>query len=136
MTSEHILYAHTPAHFLTATRYAGRSKRSNPAHKHPNYYTVNHFFALYSVVGSLALGLSPIFWGLVIDGIGQNQRVWMGVEWNRFSLFFAAVVLVFLVTLILARRLEEPKAATLEQLIREVLIESPQRALLRLWPKD
>lgn len=96
----------------------------------------NHFFALYSVVGSLALGLSPIFWGLVIDGIGQNQRVWMGVEWNRFSLFFAAVVLVFLVTLILARRLEEPKAATLEQLIREVLIESPQRALLRLWPKD
>ena len=44
--------------------------------------------------------------------------------------------MVFFVTLALARRLEEPKAASLEQLLKEILIESPQRAWLRLWPRS
>ena len=37
--------------------------------------------------------------------------------------------------LALAVRLEEPKAATMEQLLREILIQSPQRVWLRLWPR-
>jgi hypothetical protein len=36
----------------------------------------------------------------------------------------------------LARRLEEPDAASLEKLIREILIESPQRFLVRLWQRE
>ena len=35
----------------------------------------------------------------------------------------------------LARRLDEPKAASLEALLREILIQSPQRFWLRLWPR-
>jgi len=27
----------------------------------------NHFFALYSVIGNVALGLAPIGWGILID---------------------------------------------------------------------
>lgn len=34
----------------------------------------NHFFAIYSVVANVTLGLSPIVWGLLIDVIGDAPR--------------------------------------------------------------
>jgi len=57
-------------------------------------------------------------------------------ELEPFSLFYAAVAIVVLVALVLARRLEEPDAASLEELLKEILIESPQRFLVRLWPRE
>ena len=96
----------------------------------------NHFFALYSVVGSLTLGLSPILWGLLIDALAPLHANWAGFALNRYSIFFAAVALVFLATLILSRRLEEPEAASMEELLKEILIQSPQRVWVRLWPRD
>jgi MFS family permease len=96
----------------------------------------NHFFAIYSVVSSGALGLAPIGWGLLIDGVGTREGVWLGVTWTRYTVFFAGVALVYLVTLGLATRLEEPKAASMEKMLRELLIHSPHRALARLWLKS
>ncbi len=95
----------------------------------------NHFFALYSVVGNVTLGLAPIGWGLLIDAVGAHSSMWLGLWWNRYTVFFAATSLVFLVTLGLARRLDEPEAAGLEELLREILIQSPQRFWLRFWPR-
>jgi MFS family permease len=95
----------------------------------------NHFFAIYSVVSNVALGLSPIIWGLLIDAVGKRSPVWLGLEWNRFTIFFAGAAVVFGVALLLARRLDEPQAASLEELLREILIQSPQRFWLRLWPR-
>jgi MFS family permease len=95
----------------------------------------NHFFALYSVLGSVCLGLAPIGWGLLIDAVGSWKIVWLCLEWNRFSVFFAAAGGVFLLALILARRLHEPEAMNMEGLLREILIQSPQRVWLRLWPR-
>lgn len=95
----------------------------------------SHFFALFSVVASLTLGLSPILWGLSIDAARSVQWVWHGFEWNRFSLFFAAVGLMFSVTLMLCRRLEEPQAASMETLLRDILEQSPLRFSLRFWPR-
>jgi MFS family permease len=95
----------------------------------------NHFFAIYSVLGSLAMGLAPIGWGLLIDAIGGWQASWLGIVWNRYAVFFAAVAGMFGVALALALRLEEPRAASMEALLREILIESPQRILVRLWPR-
>src|SRR5436305_1172317 len=46
----------------------------------------SHFFALYSVVANLALGLAPVLWGLVIDAFGARQFRWHHAELNRFSL--------------------------------------------------
>ena len=96
----------------------------------------DHFFAIYSVVTSMALGLSPIFWGLLIDGFAAFGVRRAGPEWNRFTFFFAGVLAFLALTLLLARRLEEPRAATFEQLFKEVLIYSPQRVLLRFWPRQ
>jgi MFS family permease len=95
----------------------------------------NHFFAIYSVIGNVILGLAPIGWGLLIDAVGSRSPVWLGLAWNRYTVFFAASALAFLVTLMLARRHDEPEAASMEELLREILIQSPQRFWLRFWPR-
>jgi MFS family permease len=95
----------------------------------------NHFFALYSVLGSLTLGLSPILWGILIDAFGPLHTAWGRFEWNRYTVFFVGVELVLLATLIFSRRLEEPEAASMEELLKEILIQSPQRVWVRLWPR-
>jgi MFS family permease len=95
----------------------------------------NHFFAIYSVILNVTLGLAPIAWGLLIDAVGARSPVWLGLSWNRFTIFFAAAGLTHVVTLLLARRLEEPEAASMEELLREILIASPQRVWLRFWPR-
>ncbi len=96
----------------------------------------NHFFALYSVLANVTLGLAPILWGLLIDAVGARHPQWLGLEWNRFTVFYAAAAVVFIVTLVFARRLEEPEAVSMEELLREILIQSPQRFWLRFWPRQ
>jgi MFS family permease len=96
----------------------------------------NHFFAIFSVLGNLSLGLAPILWGLLIDAVGPWRGVWLGVEWNRYTIFFAAAMLVMSIAFILSRQLEEPQAASMEELLRELLVQSPQRVWVRLWPRE
>ncbi|MSR66197.1 MAG: MFS transporter [Pedosphaera sp.] len=91
----------------------------------------NHFFAMYSVATSLTAGLSPILWGILIDGLAEVRMRWLGLEWNSYSLFFAASAMLMLVTLWLCSRLVEQKAERLEALMRDLFIEGP----LRIWPR-
>jgi MFS family permease len=95
----------------------------------------NHFFAIYSVVGNVTLGLAPIGWGLLIDAIGGRAPHWLGLTWSRFTIFFVAAAFAFTLSLALARRLDEPQAASFEELLREILIQSPQRFWFRFWPR-
>ncbi len=94
----------------------------------------NHFFALYSVVGSLTLGIAPVFWGLLIDAVGKRHAAWGGWELNRFSLFFALVTLTYAITAWRCRRLDEPRAANVPALLRDLLAQ-PLRSWMRLWPR-
>ena len=96
----------------------------------------NHFFVLYSVFANVTLGLAPVLWGLLIDLIGHRQGTLAGLNWNQYSIFFTLVLLVLLGALLLARKLHEPKAASLEALLTDIMIESPQRLWLRVWPRD
>lgn len=96
----------------------------------------NHFFAIYSVVANVSLGLAPIAWGLLIDVVGTHSLRLLGVQWNRFSIFFGAAALAFAFTLALSRRLDEPKAVSMEVLLHDILIQSPQRFWLRFWPRE
>ena len=95
----------------------------------------NHFFAIYSVVLNVTLGLAPVMWGLVIDAVGNRAPIWGGLSWNRFTIFFAAAAGVYVVGLLLIQRLHEPRAASMEELLREVLVQSPQRFWVRFWPR-
>ena len=45
----------------------------------------DHFFALYSVIANVTLGLAPIGWGLVIDAIGASRVDWLGLNWNHLA---------------------------------------------------
>jgi MFS family permease len=96
----------------------------------------NHFFALYSVLGSVTLGLAPIGWGVLIDAVGEHHWQWLGLDWNRYTVFFGAAGVAFCVALVLSRRVQEPEAASMDALLRELLIQSPQRFLLRFWPRN
>lgn len=95
----------------------------------------NHFFTYFSVVTNVTLGLAPIFWGMFIDALKGFHGSWVEIEWNRFSLFFAAAGLVYIVTLILTSRVHEPKAASMEELLRDVWQQSPLRIWFRLGPR-
>lgn len=95
----------------------------------------NHFFALFSVVFNLTLGVAPILWGLLIDAVGERRGRFGEFAWNRYSLFFAMVAACFAAALWLCRRLDEPKARPLDELLREMLLPSKMRFWLRLWPR-
>ncbi len=96
----------------------------------------NHFFVLYSVFASVALGLAPILWGLIIDLIGDRQAVFLGFNWTHYTIFLRWCWWC------LSRRwgcrasCTNPKAASLESLLTDIIIESPQRLWLRFWSRD
>jgi membrane-anchored protein YejM (alkaline phosphatase superfamily) len=87
------------------------------------------------VLANFALGLAPVVWGVMIDAVGGWHGNFLGLDWNRYTIFFAAVTVVFGVTLLFARRLDEPQAVSMEELLNELLVESPQRLWLRFWPR-
>jgi MFS family permease len=95
----------------------------------------SHFFALYSVVGSVALGVAPVLWGVAIDALGGWSATWRGFEFNQFSVFFLAVTASFVGAVILSHHLIEPTSASLETLLRELLVATPQRFWFRFWPR-
>lgn len=64
----------------------------------------NHFFAIYSVVTSLVWGAAPIVWGLALDALARVHVNTGPVEWNRYTIYFAAAAGLAVVTAVLARR--------------------------------
>ncbi len=94
-----------------------------------------HFFALFSVVSNLSLGVAPVIWGLVIDAFGRRRLALGGFELNRYSLFFLLVSAVMALTLGLAGKLEEPQAGRVESLLRSLLAQMPLPSWMRFWPR-
>ena len=94
-----------------------------------------HFFAIFSVVANVTLGLAPVLWGLVIDSFATTNYLIGEVTLNRYSIFYLSCMVVFGITTILMRRVDEPKAARVEELIREILVNSPQRFWTRIFPR-
>jgi MFS family permease len=96
----------------------------------------SHFFALFSVVGSLSLGGAPIIWGIMIDAVGPARMRWVGLEINQFTLFFLLAGVAVLITVFFCAQLEEPKAVRMEALLRQMLMQSPLRFWFRFWPRN
>ena len=91
----------------------------------------SHFFALYSVVGSLAVGVFPILWGILIDTLAAVDVFWMGLNWNQYSIYFTALLVVMGVVAVLVMRLEEKKAVRVNDLFRDLIRNNPLRGWLR-----
>jgi MFS family permease len=94
-----------------------------------------HFFAIFNVVANLTLGLAPVLWGLLIDLFAQTNQHYSAFTLNRYTIFYLATTLLFAITLYLTRRLEEPTAARVEDLIRQILLTTPQRFWARMFTR-
>lgn len=75
-----------------------------------------HFFAFYSVITSLCLGFTPILWGVALDAM-EGLRVAVGphgcFEWNRYSVYFVALLALAFASLFAATTLiDKPPRAS------------------------
>jgi MFS family permease len=92
----------------------------------------SHFFALFSVIQNLTLGIVPILWGVLLDSLRQWQATWGPWQWNQYSVMYLVLTLTVGVGQYLHHLLTEPRAMTTEMFFRELLVETPSRAVSRL----
>ncbi len=92
----------------------------------------SHFFALFSVVNGLTLGVFPVLWGMALDSLAGWRVTWNWWEWNQFSVLYVALAAVVLGGQIFHARLTEPRAMTTEEFFRELFVKTPARAITRL----
>jgi MFS family permease len=92
----------------------------------------SHFFALFTVVTSLALGVLPVFWGILLDSLAGWNVTMAGWQWNQYSLLYCVLVLIVVIALIMLKRVTEPRAMSTEEFLRELVVKTPARAISRL----
>ena len=52
----------------------------------------SHFFAFFSVISNIWLGVAPVFWGMMIDALGRFSATTGPVHWNKFSIYYCLVL--------------------------------------------
>ena len=67
----------------------------------------NHHFAVLLVLLNVAAGVSPMFWGLVLETIGRYQHHAIGLNWNRYTFLFGTCTLVLIPVLVMLRSLDD-----------------------------
>ena len=92
----------------------------------------SHFFALFSVVASLVAGLAPLGWGLLTDTMSR-WHLGTEIQVNGFVLLYGSFTLILFPAMVALRRVEEPRASTTEELLRELILETPWRSITRWW---
>lgn len=92
----------------------------------------SHFFAMFSVAGSLVAGLAPLGWGLLTDALAKF-RIGTEVQLNGFVILYGVIALIMIPSLMLLARIQEERAASTEELIRELVRETPWRSITRWW---
>lgn len=92
----------------------------------------SHFLALFSVLTSLVAGLLPVFWGLLLDGLTGWSAATGPWEWNQYSLLYAVLMMLMVVSQVFRTRLTEPRAMTTEEFFQELFMRTPARTLSRL----
>ena len=95
----------------------------------------SHFFALFSVTANVSMGISPMVWGVLLDVLHESG--FSRQEWglSNYAVFFLGVGILMILALALCVRLTEPKAVGMNKLLKDILIDSPQRLWVRFWPR-
>ncbi len=97
----------------------------------------SHYFAVYSVVGSVVLGLAPIVWGVLVDFLKHRPPVrFLGNVWPPYAVLFSCLAIVFLLTVVAAFRVHEPESVSLDRLLRNAVSRYRLRFWIRLWPRQ
>jgi MFS family permease len=97
----------------------------------------SHYFAVFSVVTSVSLGVAPMLWGVLVDAVsGLSRMLGSHFELNAWSLLFALMTLLFAIAFLVSTRLEEPKSVRWEALMRLVMNRSRVRYWLRPFSRS
>ena len=67
----------------------------------------------------------------MIDSLSTKENMWLGIEWNEYTIYFTAVALALFMTALATIRLEENKAANLNELFIDLIRHSPLRSWIR-----
>jgi hypothetical protein len=67
----------------------------------------NHFFAVFTVVSGLGLGGAPMVWGAMLDALGTLDVVAGPFAIDRYTVYFAALVVLAWLNLRLVSGLHE-----------------------------
>jgi MFS family permease len=95
----------------------------------------SHFFALYSVLNSLTLGILPIVWGIILDGLRTFHWHCGRFDLDNYTLLYFWLILTILAGFRLLAALSESRALSNEEFFRELLVDTPSRAITRLLPR-
>jgi MFS family permease len=71
-----------------------------------------HFFALFTMLTQLGMGVSPVTWGLMLDFIGTFEMTTGAFSWHRHSFYFGTLFFLALPAVALAGILREPVIKT------------------------
>lgn len=88
----------------------------------------DHFFALFTVINSLGLALSPILWGLLIDGL---RAATTGA--GEYAVYFGCVLVLAAASIPLINPLHERAGAPLDLAIKDLLVVGGIRRFFRSW---
>ena len=94
----------------------------------------SHFFALFSVAASLVAGFAPLGWGLLTDSL-QGVKFGTVIQVNRFVILYSTITLILIPAMVALRRIQEERASTTEELLRELVLENPWRSITRWWSR-
>ena len=97
----------------------------------------SHFFAFFSVITSLGAGLAPILWGIMIDALNHLDGATGPLNWNKYSVYYLAVLGITIITWAFAFFLHEkesPAGRLSSRLaMRDLLITMKLKRLSRHW---
>ena len=85
-----------------------------------------------SVASKSRSTLAPLGWGLLTDLLA-GFRIGTEVQLNGFVILYIIIALIMIPSLILLGRVQEERAASSEELIRELVRETPWRSITRWW---
>lgn len=92
----------------------------------------SHFFAIFNVLNNLIMGIMPVLWGIMLDALGSWKYDGVWFEWNRYSLLYFLLTLIFFSSLFLIRRLDEDTAMNEDDFFNQMVMRTPIRAWTRL----
>ena len=92
------------------------------------------YFALHSVVTSVITGLSPIAWGLLLDGLQGSGASLAGFSLTQYSYLFGLQWLLLLLVGVTLMRLREASAQPFRQVVYDSFIVKPVKIIADLIP--
>lgn len=95
----------------------------------------SHFFAYYSVINNIILGLTPVCWGLILDYFKTWEMIHGEWRFTRYSILYVSIALTCLLALLFLKKVKEPKAMPLDIYLHELFVESPRKVLSQIFPR-